>query len=148
MPFVRVYYTSYFKRHFWLSSSNLTPDELLQRACEEIVPVGMNSPMGPLAPGDIVYVPTMIDSLKFDVVFDVEAFRYDDRLYNLDDRSTAMKAAFEEIFPGCSIAMHPKLVLSAWLSDTEDSKFNGPMTMEAAIERYKKRTGHNAIDDD
>lgn len=150
---VRAYVTPYLNLRFVASSRNLSPLELLMHACEEIIPAGLNSKQGPLTPGSIEFIPTTVESgLNINVVIDIEAYFYEDRLADLseryatiEERAEAMKNAFNAIFPDVTFAVFPKLVTAGWSSDTTDSDFDGDMSMDAAIERYKKRTGHHLL---
>lgn len=56
-----------------------------------------------------------------------------------------MKLGFNTIFPDVTFAVFPKLVKAGWSSDTEDPEFDGEMSLEAAIARYKQRTGHGVL---
>ena len=153
MPMVRAYVMPYFNQRVTFSSKNMTPLQLLQHACEEIVPAGLNSKQGPLTPGSIEFIPmTVNDGLNINVVIDIEAYFYEDRLADLseryasiEERAEAMKNAFNAIFPDVTFAVFPKLVTAGWSSDTEDPEFDGDMSLDAAIERYKQTTGHHIL---
>ena len=83
--------------------------------------------------------------LNIDVVIDIEAYDYEDRAENIEDRASFMKLGFNTIFPDVTFAVFPKLVKAGWSSDTEDPEFDGEMSLEAAIARYKQRTGHGVL---
>lgn len=117
----------------------LEEDEVAEKlfvACSEVVPAGMNSPEGPLTPGSIEYFPHFSSSrgMGTSVFVEIEAFPYKDR-ENLDDRAETIKEALNEIFPGLTFAVWPKLVRAGWSSDHSDPDFDGDMSMEAAIQR-------------
>lgn len=143
---VRAYVTSYFTQKSRSSNFDWTPTQLLQYACEEIVPAGLNSKQGPLTPGSIEFIPKIVEhGLTSEVVIDIEAYDYGDRAENIEDRAALMKLGFNTIFPDVTFAVFPKLVKAGWSSDTEDPEFDGEMSLEAAIARYKQRTGHGGI---
>lgn len=108
-------------------------------ACSEIIPAGMNSPMGPLTPGSVQIegrhkVPSK-DDFMVDVFVEIEAYDYEDRDANLDDRCNAIKEAFNTLFPDLTFAVWGKLVRAGWASDVSDPDFDGEMSMEAAVKR-------------
>ena len=143
---VRAYVTSYFTQKSRSSAFGWTPTQLLQFACEEIVPAGLNSKQGPLTPGSIEFIPMIVeDGLTSEVVIDIEALDYEDRAENIEDRAEAMKNALNAIFPDVWFTVFPKLVKAGWSSDIEDPKFVDDMSIEAAIERYRRTTGHGVL---
>lgn len=141
---VNAYVTPYFNLLFMLSKKDLTPVQLLQNACQEIIPAGLNSKQGPLTPGNIEFIPTTVEEgLAVDVVIGIEAYYFEDRAADIEERAESMKRAFNAVFPGVKFAVFPKLVIAGWSSDTSDTEFNGDMTMDAAFKRYEQRTGHH-----
>lgn len=119
--------------------ATIKPSELFF-ACREIVPAGMNSPMGPLTPGSIKFCadPTIDPRyIGVDAFIDIEAYDYKDRR-PLDDRASLIREALRECFPGHDFAVWPKLVTAGWSSDDSDPEFDGDMSMPAAIERAKQ----------
>ena len=139
MPMVRAYVTSYFTQKSRSSAFGWTPTQQLQYACEEIVPAGLNSEQGPLTPGSIQFIPMIVEhGLTSEVVIDIEDLDYEDRAENIEDRAEAMKNALNTIFPDVWFTVILKLVKAGWSSDTEDTKFNGGMSIEDAIERYRE----------
>ena len=148
MPMVRAYINPSFHQRFMNASSGMTALQLLRIACEEIIPAGLDSEMGHLTPGSIEFIPTVVsEGLAQDVVVDIEAYYYDDRFETIEQRAENMKNAFNTIFTFTTFAVFPKLVDAGWSSDTDDPKFDGDMSMKAAIERYKVRTGHGVLVD-
>lgn len=146
MPMVHAFVTPSFIMKYKFSSRDKTPLLLLQHACEEIVPAGLNSKLGPLTPGSIEFIPMIVESgLNINVVIAIEAYDYKDRAEDIEDRTEAMKNAFNAIFPDGTFAVFLKLVKAGWSSDTNDPEFDGDMSIEAAIERYRKRTGHGVL---
>lgn len=146
MPMVHAYVMPYFNQRFMFSSKDMKPLQLLQYACEEIIPAGLTSEQGPLTPGSIEFIPTTVaEGLTINVVIDIEAYFYEDRAADIEERAEAMKSAFNAIFPDVTFAVFPKLVTAGWSSDTEDPEFDGDMSIEVAIERYKQRTGHHIL---
>ncbi len=146
MPMVRAYVMPYFNERFTVSSKHATPLQLLQNACEEIIPAGLNSELGPLTPGSIEFIPMVVaKGLNINVVIDIEAYHYEDRAANIEERAEAMKKAFNVLFPDVTFAVFPKLVKAGWSSDIEDPEFDGDMSIEAAIERHKETTGHHVL---
>lgn len=138
MPMVRVY----------LSPKFTDQISHLQYACEEIVPAGLNSKKGPLTPGSIEFIPTAVEQgLTIDVVVDIEAYKYKDRHKTIEQRTARMRRAFNQLFPGYTFAVFSKLVTAGWSSDTQDSTFDGDMSMKAAIERYEQRLVRIALDE-
>lgn len=153
MPMVRAYVMP----RFAVGKTGLphtTYLHLLQYACEEIVPAGLNSKQGPLTPGSIEFIPTVVESgLNIGVVIDIEAYFYEDRLADLseryatiEERAEAMKNAFNEIFTDTTFAVFPKLVTAGWSSDTPDADFDGDMSMGAAVKRYNTRVTNLVLD--
>ena len=137
MLMVRAYVTSYFTQKSRSSAFGWTPTQLLQYACEEIVPAGLNSKQGPLTPGSIEFIPMIVEhGLTSEVVIDIEALDYEDRAENIEDRAEAMKNALNAIFPDVWFTVFPKLVKAGWSSDIEDPEFVDDMSMENAIKRY------------
>jgi hypothetical protein len=146
MPMVRAYVMTYFDQHFRSSKTDKTSLQLLEHACKEIVPAGLNSKLGPLTPGSIEFISMTVESgLGINVVIDIEAYDYEDRAVDIEKRAAAMKKAFKAIFPAFTFAVFPKLVKAGWSSDTDDPEFDGDMSIEAAIERYYQKTGHGQI---
>jgi len=125
-----------------------TPIRLLQFACEEIIPAGLNSAQGPLTPGSIEFIPTtVVDGLGVHVVIDVEAYSYDDRTADIEERAERIKQALSMMFPHCKFAVFLKLVVAGWSSDTEDPEFDGDMSIDAAMARYASRViGYSLFD--
>ena len=146
MPMVRAFVIPSFNE-MSTGLPDTTSIQLLQYACEEIIPAGLNSKMGPLTPGSIEYIPTTVaNGLSIDVVIDIEAYFYKDRAKNIEKRAKLMKRAFNAIFPNYSFAVFPKLVTAGWSSDTEDPEFDGNMSIEAAVARYKVRATRLTLD--
>ncbi len=110
--------------------------EDLFKVCREIVPAAMNSPMRPLTPGSIEFIPVFgfRRGLTVDVLVEIEAFPFEDR-ENLDERAEAIRASLSELFPGKTFAVWPKLVKAGWASDSTNPEFDGDMSNEAAFER-------------
>jgi hypothetical protein len=106
-------------------------------ACREIVPAAFNSPQGQLTPGSIEFIPqtTPGQGMNVDVLLDIEAFDYNDRAANIDDRAEDIREALCDLFLGQSFAIWAKLVKAGWASDGTDPSFSGDMSMEAAINR-------------
>lgn len=133
MPLVRA--------HF--DKSNSVPlrfGEMLFWALREVVPAAFNSRQGPLTPGSIEF--TEIDTpsygLNVDCFVEVEAYFYDDRDTNLDNRAEAVRLALKQILPEYTFAVWPKLVRAGWSSDVSDPDVDADMSIEAAIERAAK----------
>lgn len=120
--------------------AGLYEDDLFE-ACREVVPAGLNSPMGPLTPGSIEFDASTSGRHKYltvDVFLEIEAFSFEDRK-NLDERAELIKVALKELFPGVTFAVWPKLVKAGWASDSTDPEFDGDMSMPAAIERARDK---------
>jgi len=125
------------------SSLGYTPLQLLKNACAEIIPAGLNSAQGPLTPGSIEFIPaTVEEGLSVDVVISVEAYYFDDRAADIEERAEVMKIAFNTIFPDVTFAVFPKLLKAGWSSDVADAEFDGDMSMKKAVKRHVQRTGH------
>jgi hypothetical protein len=140
MPMVRAYVTTRFNQIYADTGLSATPIQLLQYACEEIIPAGLNSKQGPLTPGSIEFIPTTVEEgLGVTVVVDIEAYFYEDRAKNIEERAKRMRRAFNASFPECTFAVFPKLVIAGWSSNTEDPEFYGKMSIKAAVARYKLR---------
>lgn len=114
--------------------------QMLFWALREIVPAAFNSEQGPLTPGSIEYV--IIDTpsygLNVDCFIEIEAYHYEDRDANLDDRAEAVGLALKELlpeFPACTFAVWPKLVRAGWWSEVSDPDVDVDMSMEAALWR-------------
>ena len=146
MPMVRAYVMPHFNQMV-TGLPVTTPLQLLQYACEEIIPAGLNSKKGALTPGSIEFIPTTVDDgLNINVVIDIEAYFYKGRAKNIEKRAKRMKEAFNTIFPDYTFAVFPKLVTAGWSSDTDDPEFDGDMSIAAAVTRYKQRTVRLALD--
>lgn len=128
MPMVRAYVHKDFKG----------PIEELWHLCEEIIPAGMNSKEGPLTPGSIEFIHTVVDfGLSVDVVIDIEAYYYADRAANIEERAEDMKLYFNMLLPTVTFAVFPKLVTAGWASDSIDPTFDGDMSLKAAYVRAR-----------
>lgn len=110
----------------------------LYNACFEVVPAAFNSKQGPLTPGSIEFLARPLgvgDEISTSAFVEIEAYDFEDRRTNIDDRAALVKDALQLIFPGFSFAVWPKMVIAGWARDEEDPEFDGDMSMEAAIER-------------
>lgn len=137
MPLVRIYVGNDIKDGELDGVQNL--DKLigdLLIASREIVPAGMNSKMGPLAPGSIEFLPHVVarKGMTVDVFVEIEAYKLKDRK-NIDKRAKKIKCAFSQLFPDQTFAIWLKLVTAGWASDSTDAKFDGDMSMKAAVQR-------------
>lgn len=120
----------------------------LHRACKEVVPAGINSREGPLTPGGIVFIPQIVPwyGMDVDVLLEIDAYAYKDRVKNRDTRARQIKDALYLLFGpphemtrnALRFAVMVKLTTFGWASDTQNPQFNGDMSMRAAIERAGK----------
>jgi hypothetical protein len=110
----------------------------LYNACYEVVPAAFNSEQGPLTPGSIEFFARPLgagDEISTSAFVEIEAYDYEDRRANLDQRAVMVKDALQQLFPGCGFAVWSKLVIAGWARDNSDPGFDGDMSMEAAVER-------------
>ena len=118
-------------------------EDLLQYACEEILPAGLYNPIkGSEA---IAYDSQRYASLFFppeaDVTITITMEHASNIATNTAERRVNMVAALREIFPEFSFDVQVKFIV-------HDGKLRSPkeMTMEAALERYRKRTINLALE--
>lgn len=139
MPLVRVYVGNDVDDGNFIDVDQLeeTADDVFD-ACNEVVPAGVSSDMGPLAPGCIQYFPelTKRKGMTVDVFVEIEAYEHEDRM-NVDERAEEIKKALSELFPRLTFAVWLKLVKAGYASDSTDPKFNGDMSMNAAVQRAR-----------
>lgn len=110
----------------------------LYNACYEVVPAAFNSEQGPLTPGSIEFFARSLgvgDEISTAAFVEIEAYDYEDRRTNLNERAAMVKDALQQIFPGFGFAVWSKLVIAGWARDNGDPDFDGDMSMEAAIRR-------------
>ena len=113
-------------------------------ALSEIVPAALNSEQGELTPGSIEFMVRRAhdgDRLTVDVFVEVEAFHYDDRDENLQERTTLIQEGLKEMFPSLTFAVWCKLVNAGWASDSTDPEFDGDMSIGAALNRVADTLG-------
>lgn len=110
----------------------------LLAVCREIVPAGMNSKMGPLAPGSIQFLPhvTARRGITVDVFLEIESYSLKDRK-NVSKRTKKIKTALNKLFPELTFGIWVKLVKAGYASDSVDPEFEGDMSMSAAIGRAR-----------
>jgi len=137
MPMVYAHIKPVFANDWPEGMPDISNTLMLQYACEEIVPAGLNSELGRLTPGSIEFISTVVDNLNIDVIIVIDAVYYEDRAANIDDRAKEMKEALNATFPGFTFAVFPKLSVAGWSSDTEDPEFNGDMSMASALARHQ-----------
>lgn len=113
----------------------------------ELVPAALNSDMGRLTPGSIVYIGSSetnygTDSfLTVDAFIEIESYDYQDRKANIDERCEHIRKAMEQLFPGYTFAVWGKLVTAGWSREASDPDFEGDMSMGAAIVRAETHLG-------
>lgn len=130
MPVVRAYI---------IRGSSVVTSDLLRNFCSEIIPASLNSADGPLAPGSIVFISSIVEArgMGFDVVINVKAQYYLDRARNIDERTADILRYLHEWF-GSKPQFHVcvELVTAGWASDSRDTAdFDGDMSLEAAYRR-------------
>jgi hypothetical protein len=130
MPIVWVYYSQYV---------NNIHVRLLKHACEEIVPAGLNTVLGRLSPGGIVYIPAVGYLLPTEIFVNVEVDRNKILVAEIGERTETMIKAFKATIPGCTFTVRTKFVTSSWSSDHKVPPLNDDMSMEAAIMRIVNR---------
>ena len=109
-------------------------------ACSEVVPAALNAPpLGRLTPGSIEFIPVAVPKERYtggSIVIDIEAYHYDDRAENLEERSQQIRLALKELCGvGPNFKVWCKLVYAGWSSESGDPDFDGDMSMPAAIQR-------------
>ncbi len=108
----------------------------------ELVPSAFNSVQGQLTPGSIVYISQVAgdgSQLTVDVFVEIEAYFYEDRAKNLDERCEKVGLTLEGFFPGFTFAVWGKLVTAGWCREAEDPSFDGDMSLPAAMERLREK---------
>ncbi|MEX2033517.1 MAG: hypothetical protein WD889_03110 [Candidatus Colwellbacteria bacterium] len=109
----------------------------LKKVLRHVVPAGYSSEDGLLTPGSIIFIADPAqshDELTVDVFVEAEAY-FKPKRTDIEERSKLIGEALEEIFPGTTFAVWPKLVNAGWFRRTEDPEFEGDLSMPAAIER-------------
>ena len=128
MPLVNVRYNP--KRFYEVDN--------LRIACSELVPAAFHCLEGQLSPGSIEFfaLPSEShDSMHCDVFVAVEAYHYEEREHDLDERTKRLHSLLKELFTDITFAVWPKLVTAGWASDVPDLDFDGDMSMGAAFGR-------------
>ncbi|MCX6728988.1 MAG: hypothetical protein NTV39_04475 [Candidatus Saccharibacteria bacterium] len=138
MPFVQAFIAC--DAGTWRKPVFKGPKDLEDRlliANNEIVPAALNSPMGPLTPESIEFVPIYVlrRGLNVDVVIKIEAGFYEDRNANIAKRSKSIEASLRMLLPDTSFAVMTELKEFVWNSQTPDPSFDGDMSMQAAFQR-------------
>lgn len=110
----------------------------LMSICSEIVPAALNSKMGQLSPGCIEFIPQNVEyGIKTDIVLDIEAYDYEDRAENIEDRANNIWVALRSLMPTSTFTVWLVLAKAAFASDVGDENIVCDMSMEAAIARAK-----------
>ena len=109
----------------------------VKQACLEVIPAGLNSPNGPLYPGCTTFIAMKIADLSMDVdvCLDIQAHAYDDRVMDIDVRTSRIEMALKGFFPGLMIDLQVNPVIGGCASDTPFDRFEGDMSMPAAMSR-------------
>lgn len=116
-------------------------DNHLYQICAQIIPAALNSPSGPLSPGciEFCYQETKWYAQSVDILIEIRAYKFPDREENKSKRAEMIVEAFKKISPTYSCAVWLELSDAVWISSEPDKKIDVDMSMEAAIERVKKR---------
>lgn len=94
--------------------------------------------MGHLSPGCIEFMCQDVDyGINTDVVLDIEAYDYEDRAENREDRTEIIRATLRGFMPKSTFIIWLKLVKAGFASDVKDEDLDCNMSMEAAIARAK-----------
>ncbi len=115
----------------------------LRPVCQEIVPAALNTKLGKLTPGSIVYIDhtgAEADLGGVDIMVDVEAYDYPDR-GPAEQRAEVIRKALEGLFPGYVFAVWVKLLNAGWSSGESEPGLDDDMSMRAAIDRARYAIG-------
>ena len=128
----------------------------LTRFCEELVPAVLNSEEGPLQPGSVRVMHMISDTTPdSEVIFDIEAYYFDDRVQNLEIRANHLKNAFDKISSNHQIPIFNNLKCIVWMklvdaaySSNESEPVQEPvlMNINAAIERLYSKCGYVSLE--
>jgi len=116
--------------------------KILREVCQEIIPAALNSSEGPLSPGCIQFKYSNVgkDDINTDVFIEIKAYKFNDRLIDLEDRVELIREVLNGMFRRYTFSIWVELVDAGYSSDVKDPSINCDMSMEAAINRLRKNS--------
>ena len=106
------------------------------RICEQVIPAGLTSQAGPLEVGDILFTHQHVQfglEGRYDVLIDVEAHPFKDRLENAKERIDAIQMALELALPSLTPLVYVKFIEGHWGGPAGEVK--NPLTFDPQMKQ-------------